>query len=118
MKSGLPHASHVEQVRLLGLATRDMIWSWDAARDLFIESADFARVLGEIPKSFSRACAWRRERIHPSDRERVVDAFEGAIREGGTDFSAEYRFRKLDGSYLHVDERACFVRGVDGEIVR
>ena len=118
MKSGLPHAVHVEQVRLLGLATRDMIWSWDAARDLLIESAEFATVLGEIPRTFRGAAAWRSERVHPADRQRVVSAFDRAMREGATDFSAEYRFRKLDGSYLHVDERVCFVRGSKGEIIR
>lgn len=118
MKSGPPDALHVEQVRLLGLATRDMVWSWDARSDRCVESAAFAEALGEIPKTFTAASAWWRERVHPSDRERISAAFDSAVRDGAGNFLAEYRLRKRDGTYLQVDDRACFVRGPEGEIVR
>ena len=35
-----------EQVRLLGLATRDLVWSWDARTDRVIHNAAFAQARG------------------------------------------------------------------------
>jgi PAS domain S-box-containing protein len=55
--------------------------------------------------------AWREDRIHPDDRERVTLSLQRAtIANPGQAWSEEYRFRKADGSYIPVLERARVVQ--------
>ncbi len=60
--------------------------------------------------------AWWLERVHPDDQARVQERVKAAA--GGSDFEAEYRFRAKDGHYLHVLDRARFVRDPAGRPVR
>ena len=56
--------------------------------------------------------------VHPDDRARVMQS-HSAARSGGTDeWQAEYRFRRADGTYAVVIDRASFVRRHDGTIAR
>jgi PAS domain S-box-containing protein len=107
-----------EQVRLLGLATRDMVWSWDARSDRVIHNEAFAETLGDVPGPYAATVSWWKQRVHPADLDRVVLACSAALREGRADISYEYRFRKRDGTYAQVDDRACFVRDRRGGLVR
>jgi PAS domain-containing protein len=59
--------------------------------------------------------AWREDRIHPDDRERVTISLQrAAIVNHGKEWSEEYRFRKADGSYATVFERATVVQDRSG----
>ncbi len=107
-----------EQARLLGLATRDMVWSWDRRTDRVINNASFATTLGDLPGPFAVSVAWWKVRVDPEDCARVLAAFERAVREGRTDASEEYRFRKLDGTFAIIDVRVCLERNVSGKLVR
>ena len=107
-----------EQVRLLGLATRDLVWSWDARTDRVIHNTAFAEALGDVPGPYAATVTWWKQRVHPADLERVALAFSAAVREGRADVSYEYRIRKLDGVYARVDDRACLVRDTAGRLIR
>jgi PAS domain S-box-containing protein len=107
-----------EQVRLLGLATRDWVWCWDARTERIIHNTAFAAALGEVPGPRAPTQAWWRERVHPADHARVSAAFVTALRDGREEIASEYRIRKRDGSYAHVEQRACFVRNTQGDVVR
>ena len=107
-----------EQVRLLGLATRDMVWSWDARSDRVIHNAAFSEALGEVPGPYAATVSWWKQRVHPADLDRVVLAFTAALREGRADISCEYRFRTREGVYSQVEDRACFVRDKRGQLIR
>jgi PAS domain-containing protein len=59
--------------------------------------------------------AWREERIHPDDRERVKLSLERAtIVNHGAPWTEEYLFRKADGSYAIVSDRARVIEDADG----
>ena len=107
-----------EQVRLLGLATRDLVWSWDMRTDRVIHNAAFAEVLGDVPGPYAATVSWWKQRVHPADLERVALAFTAAVNEGHDDVSYEYRIRKSDGVYARVDDRACIVRDTAGRVIR
>jgi PAS domain S-box-containing protein len=107
-----------EQVRLLGLATRDWVWCWDARTDRVINNTSFTNALGEVPGPRTPTQAWWRERVHPADQPRVTATFLEAIRDGSEEAASDYRMRKTDGSYAHVEARACFIRDTRGQIVR
>jgi PAS domain S-box-containing protein len=107
-----------EQVRLLGLATRDWVWSWDRRTDRIIHNKAFADALGEVPGPRAATQTWWQQRVHPADLNRVVSAFANAVNTRQTDAISEYRIRKVDGSYADVEDRVCFIRDAKGEINR
>jgi len=53
-------------------------------------------------------------RLHPEDRDRVVEACEMA-NEQGTPFSEEYRVRTKDGRWAWIRDEAVIVKGSEGQ---
>jgi signal transduction histidine kinase len=49
---------------------------------------------------------WRGERIHESDTRRILEGVRTAMDAGDQFWSGEYRFRRADGSYADVFDRA------------
>jgi PAS domain S-box-containing protein len=56
--------------------------------------------------------------IHPEDRARVVDEVRSAVRGGGSAWLIEYRFRRSDGSYAHVNGRGSVIQDAAGVTLR
>ena len=107
-----------EQVRLLTLATRDMVWSWDVRTDRVIHNSAFSEILGDVPGPLGTTLEWWKQRVHSEDRARAVDALERALREEASDVTCEYRIRRRNGTWISVDDRACIVRDADGKVQR
>ncbi|HRE84254.1 MAG TPA: PAS domain S-box protein, partial [Opitutaceae bacterium] len=57
-------------------------------------------------------------RIHPEDRARVRECIHKKVAEGETNWTAEYRFQRRDGTYAHILDRGFIVRRSNGEAVR
>ena len=55
------------------------------------------------------------ERLHPEDRDRVVDTIEGRLH--GQSLSVEYRWRCADGRYKHFLDQAVLLRDAAGNPV-
>jgi PAS domain S-box-containing protein len=80
-------------------------WDWDLASGR-VEWNEALRTLFGYTETVTDA-AWREGLIHPDDRERVIISLQRAtIARPGEAWSGEYRFRKADGSYALVCERA------------
>lgn len=67
------------------------------------------RLIGVPPEAFQTegVAGWAR-RIHPVDRDEVL-AHVDRSRTHLQPFSSVYRFRKADGTYLHIEDRGAFV---------
>jgi len=48
--------------------------------------------------------------IHPEDQQQVVVLQESALRDGSNTWEVEFRLRRADGSYVHVQEQAFVIR--------
>ena len=107
-----------EQVRLLTLATRDMVWNWDARTGRVIHNTAFSEVLGDVPGSLDATIEWWRQRVHSEDRERAMGALQNALSKEAPDVTSEYRIRRRNGTWISVDDRACIVRDSDGNVLR
>lgn len=102
-------------------AARGAIWHWDLASGK-VEWDERLKALFGYAELVTDA-AWREDRIHPEDRDRVKTSLQRAtiVNDGGV-WSDQYRFRQADGSYATVTERAYIVhddagpRGVLGAI--
>jgi two-component system cell cycle sensor histidine kinase/response regulator CckA len=76
------------------------------------------QVFGFAPADAGVDPAWWAERIHPDERERVLASSQAAVDEGATSWSAEFRFRRADGTYAKVVDRASILRDADGRAIR
>ncbi|WP_207461120.1 PAS domain S-box protein [Azospirillum sp. SYSU D00513] len=107
-----------ERYRLAARATNDAIWDWDLATDHIQWNEAVRTLFGYAPDEVGPAGAWWKETIHPDDRGRVVAGIHAVI-DGAADlWTAEYRFRRADGSYADVYDRGTVLRDACGQAVR
>ena len=99
-----------ERYRLLAKANEEAVWDWDLVTDLVAWDEGTGPPLDYKHGQPGDTAAWWYDRIHPADRERVVASIDEAIARGGTTWEDEYRFRRADGSYAVVHNRAHIAR--------
>ena len=87
---------------------RAAIWHWDLASGRVEWDQRLKALFGYA--EMATDAAWREKRIHPEDRDRVKTSLQRAtiVNHGGV-WSEQYRFRRADGSYAAVTERAYVV---------
>jgi len=89
-------------------ASRPAIWHWDLASGKVKWDEGLKGLFGYT--ELVTSAAWRENRIHPEDRDRVKASLERAtIVNHGAVWSDQYRFRQADGGYATVTERAYVV---------
>ena len=110
------HPEHPEQklkildelYRFVAEVTNDCLWEWDIqSKVMFWIDGGHKRVFGYpvedalIPQSFWESL------IHPEDKARILARLNKIITAGSdTEWEEEYRFKKADGDYAYVQERA------------
>lgn len=104
--------------RSIAAATNDAIWEWNLIEDTVWWCDEFSKLFGyEGAKSGPDFEAWK-DRIHPDDRDRILENLEASLRGTSKHWSAEYRFLRTDGSYAHVHDQAEIVSDSSGEVVK
>ena len=74
---------------------------------------------GYSPDDILESTEWWRSRIHPDDCMRASEGIDDAIGDAKTaSWSCDYRFRRKDGSYAEVCDRAYIIRDREGRAVR
>jgi PAS domain S-box-containing protein len=107
-----------ERFQIVASVTRDVIWDYDIPAETVWRNENYERCFGLIDERRDETVAAWRERIHSEDAERVSDSLDAAAAGTETLWSAEYRFRRADGSYAHVLDRAFLVRDATGKAIR
>jgi PAS domain S-box-containing protein len=106
-----------ERFRLLARATNDAVRDWDLVSNAVWWNEGFHALFGyskdEIESDIE---SWYR-RLHPEDRNRVIEGIHGAIRSGRCTWMDEYRFRRSDDTYAVVMDRG-YVLHDQGKPVR
>ena len=107
-----------ERHRLLAQASKEAVWDWDLLTDR-VTWDDAAPTLLDYPRAeLGDTASWWYERIHPAERERVVESLDAAIAGGESSWTEQYRFRAADGSYAVVRARAHLAHDEPGTPVR
>jgi PAS domain S-box-containing protein len=107
-----------ERFQFVARAVSDGVWDWNLAantlwwNDAFLTTFGFAA--GEIPPSVG---SWM-ERIEPADQVRVTASIRQAIDSEAKFWTAEYGFRRQDGSHARVQNRGYILRDPAGQGVR
>lgn len=109
---------HAERFELVARASNDAIWDWNLGTDALWWGAGFTALFGyekdEVEPTIE---SWSR-RLHPEDRERVLNGIHRAIKDGTRLWFDEYRFCRKDGAYARVFDKGFVIRGSDGTPVR
>jgi two-component system cell cycle sensor histidine kinase/response regulator CckA len=108
--------SSEERLRLATKATNDAIWDLDLKAGT-ISWNDTYFVLYGRPDTADSWQSWI-DRIHTEDRTRTLDGLQMAIAGGASGWSAEYRFRRVDGEWAYIYDRAYIARDASGTASR
>jgi PAS domain S-box-containing protein len=109
-----------ELYRYVTEITNDCLWEWDLKeKEIFWIDGGHKRTFGYqienklVPEYFWKSC------IHPDDRDRVLSRL-GKIISGKkeTIWEDEYRFKKQDGDFLYVNDRAHLIFDENDEVNR
>ena len=106
-----------ERFRLAARATTDVIWDWDLSSNSVWFNEAFQTKLGYAAAGELHVSDWTTN-LHPDDEQRVLESVHHAIERGDHFWSAEYRFRRADGSYGEFLDRAYVVTDDTGNAVR
>lgn len=96
----------------------DVSWEWDILADHLVWQGP-AILLGGYParRRVGGATRWS-ERLHPADRDRIMASTRSALEAGVESWQDEYRFRRDDGGWADVLDRAIIVRDASGRAIR
>jgi two-component system, sensor histidine kinase and response regulator len=106
-----------ERYRLVTQATDETIWDSDVLAGEETWNGAVETMFG-YPSGQKTTTEWWEERVHPEDRERVLSSVDTAVEGHKEMWSEEYRFRRADGSYAVVVDRAYLVHDAEGRTVR
>ena len=107
-----------ERYRFAALATRDVFWDHDLQNDTIMWSEGMTDTFGHRITADTDVGGFWIGQIHPQDRTRVSESLERAIRDGDPRWTAEYRFRRGDGSYAQVLDCGSLLRNDKGVVTR
>lgn len=100
------------QLRLALEGSRAGSWDWNLQTDIVEYSASFARLLRYSGDDFARAFLFR-DRLHPRDRDRVLEAVQRALQSDQA-FDEAYRLRCFDGRWRWFRGRGMAIRDAQG----
>lgn len=106
-----------ERFVTLSLATNDAIWDWDFVSQKVWWNEGFKKLFGYSNEEMEGVGSWF-NKIHPEDKERIVNGIQEVISSGNKQWSDEYRLRKSDGTYATILDRAYVLSYQDGSPYR
>jgi PAS domain S-box-containing protein len=106
-----------ERFRLVSQATNDVVWDLDFATEQTWWNEGISQ-FGYARSEVDSGPGWWRERIHPEDRDDLLARIGRQLDAGCLSWTEHYRFRKADGSYVHIDDRAYIIRDSAGQPTR
>jgi PAS domain S-box-containing protein len=106
-----------ERFRLVASTTNDVLWDWNLVTNEAWESQNAHRLFGYDSAAKPSLDVWT-SRLHPDDQARLRNSLDEAIQGQGESWSAEYRFRRADGSYGYFIDRGHIVRDAMGKPIR
>jgi two-component system cell cycle sensor histidine kinase/response regulator CckA len=105
-------------LQIAARATNDAIRDWDLTSGALCWPQGLENLLGYEPSALNPQIGFWEQRVHPEDQTRIAGNIRDAIRGDAEHWSGEYRFRRADGHYLQLLERALIVRDSKGKAVR
>ena len=107
-----------ERFRIAAEQTGQIVFEHDHGEKSIKWAGAIRDVTGYTVEEFNKFdyVSWANH-IHPEDRERALDEIR-RFQKTENKFRIEYRFRKKDGTYIHVEDSGVYQRNEDGSIRR
>jgi diguanylate cyclase (GGDEF)-like protein/PAS domain S-box-containing protein len=107
-----------ERYRLLNLATNDVVWDLDLEKQTVWWNESVLHLFGYTAAEVGKELSWWSERVHPDDRDRVNHSLHLATATNANSWSADYRFRRKNGTYSDIHDRGYVMRDAEGKTIR
>lgn len=98
--------------------TPDVHWQWNIETEVVKWGEGLHTAFGYPRNVVETDTRWWGERVHPEDRERVVNGLKTFVQGTGIFWAEEYRFLMYDGVYTHVSDRGFVFRNREGKPLR
>lgn len=100
-------------------ATKDGLWDWDISNDSVYFSPGYYSILDYEDKEFPMAEQEWRNRVHPDDMEKTLEALQDCVDDRAEGFEAEFRMKTKHGDWKWILGRGRAVsRDENGRAVR
>ena len=97
-------------------ASSQVLWEWDALTNEFYVSPTFTELFGWSSDAVKNFYDWT-QFLHPEEKDQLFLNFHDALQKKDKNiWQEEYRFRKSDGSYAIVGNKACIIRNENGDV--
>ena len=106
-----------ERLELVMHATNDCVWDIDMHKNSVWWNDSYTDAFGR-PAHENDSWQWWVDRIHQFDRERVSESLSSIVDTNEERWDEEYRFRKPDGSYAYIQDRAYIARDKNNNATR
>lgn len=108
-----------ERFERVAQVTADAIWDWDVRKDKLYWGKGYEQLFGlDYNPDELNYLTWE-SHVHPEDLEKAQRIIEEAIEDiHSENLYSEYRFRRKDGSYAFVTDRALIIRDQHGSPTR
>jgi PAS domain S-box-containing protein len=107
-----------ERFKNVAKATLDAVWDWDLKTNELWWSEGIQKLFGIPSDSMQDISKSWYDRLHPEDKERVMQGIHGAVEARQESWEDEYRFKRADGSYALVHDRGFVMRDESGVATR
>ncbi|AKB36834.1 sensory transduction histidine kinase [Methanosarcina siciliae C2J] len=105
-----------ERFRVAAEQTGQIVFEHDHINDVLTWAGAITEITGYGIEEFRKfdGKTWA-EHVHPEDRKRALAEFK-KFQEKDSHFRVEYRFRRKDGNYFHVEDSGIYLRNEKGKI--
>ena len=107
-----------QDLQIVARATNDAVRDWIVKTGRLSWLQGLENLLGYGGSSIAEEIAFWQEQVHPEDLPATMSSIADALAGTGEHWSGEYRFRRADGTYLLLLERALIVRDEHGRAER
>jgi two-component system, NarL family, sensor histidine kinase UhpB len=107
-----------QRFETVALAATDAIWDLNLETKVIWWSDGMHKLFGYAPGEVSSRLDWWVDRLHPEDRDRVLESIRKLGEQGGHKWKGHYRFRRKDGSYASVVDRGFIMADASGKPTR
>ena len=107
-----------ERFRFVAKATGNAVWEMNMATGDKWWSEGLQEIFGHAPQSEQERRAVWNVNVHPEDKERLEQALAQILSNKQGSFNEQYRFRRADGTWATLQDRAFGIRNRQGRVVR
>ena len=111
-------AASLDYFEILARATNDAVRDWDVSSGALAWPGGLVFPLGHTASVASTKITFWFDHLHPEDLPRIQESLKQAFQASAERWTGEYRFRRADGEYLWIFERALIIRAPCGTPVR